>query len=265
MSERIEIDGVAIACERGGDGPAVVFAHGLGGRKEVWAAQRTAAAEAGFDATAIDLRGHGESDKPDGPYSVEGWANDLVAALDGLGVDRAALVGHSIGCIVVELAALELGERCTALAMMGGALGFDEDFKATLRGRAELARERRMREIGEAVATTGLTERGRAERPELFEQVVELIAANDPDAYAYSALATAEGEMRDPDRIACPALAFAGAQDPVGPPAAQETIAAAMPTGESAVVPDGAHMCMLEVPDATTEILLGFLRPAVTG
>jgi len=265
MSERIGVEGVEFAYERGGEGPAVVFLHGLGGRKEVWSAQRAAVAEDGFDAIAIDLRGHGDSDKPDGPYSVEIWASDLVAALDGLGIERAALVGHSIGCIVVELAALELGERCAALAMMGGALGFDEDFKATLRGRAELARERRMREIGEAVATTGLTERGRAARPELFERIAELIASNDPDAYANSALATAEAEMRDPGRIGCAALAFAGAEDLVGPPEAQKAIAAAIPKGESAVVAGGAHMCMLEVPEATAETLLGFLRREVTG
>jgi len=265
MSPRVGVDGIELAYERSGEGPVVLFVHGLGGRMEVWEEQRAASAGAGFDAIAIDMRGHGDSDKPDGPYSVERWAADAVEALDGLGIERAALVGHSIGCIVVELAAASLGRRCTAVAMLGGATRFDDDFKAALRARAELAREGRMREIGEAVATTALTERGRVERPELFERIATLIAANDPTAYAHSALATAEAEMRDTAEVACAALAFAGAEDAVGPPSAAEEIAAALPRGRSAVVPDGAHMCMLEAGAATSEIVLGFLRSEATG
>ena len=265
MSPRVGIDGIELAYERSGEGPAVLFVHGLGGRKEVWEEQRMAFAEAAFDAIAIDMRGHGDSDKPAGPYSVESWAADLEQALDALGVERAALVGHSIGCIVVELAAASLRERCRAVAMLGGAKRFDDDFKATLRERAELAREGRMREIGEAVATTALTERGRADRPELFERIAALIAANDPDAYAHSALATAESEMRDFGNVACAALALAGAEDAVGPPSAAEEIAASFARGSVETVPEGAHMCMLEVPAATTEILLRFLRAEATG
>lgn len=265
MSERIEVEGVELAFERGGEGPAVVFVHGLGGRREVWSEQRTAVEQEGFDAIAIDMRGHGDSGKPAGEYSVELWAADLVALLEALGIERAALIGHSIGSTVVEHAALELGERCSAVAMLGGALGFDEDFRRTLGERAELARQGRMREIGEAVATTALTERGRDERPELFERIVALIASNDPEAYARSALATAAAEMREPGSLACPALAFAGAEDVVGPPEAARAIAAAIPGGRSGVVADGAHMCMLEVGGATSAVLLDFLPAEATG
>ncbi len=268
MAGRIESNGIELAYERtgaGDGGPPVVLLHGLGGRREVWSAQREALGEAGFDAVAIDMRGHGDSAKPAGPYSVEQWCADLTGVLDGLELERATLVGHSIGCTVVEHAALELGERCAALAMLGGSLSFDETFQATLRERAELARAGRMREIGEAVAGTGLTQRAHAEQPDLVERVVELIASNDPHAYAASALATAEGAMREPAEVRCPALAFAGAEDPVGPPGAAERIAAAMPAGESDVVPEGAHMCMIERAEATTTLLREFLQRAAIG
>ena len=265
MPERIGVGDVELAYERGGEGPPAVFVHGLGGRREVWAEQRAALEAEGFDAIAIDMRGHGESAKPPGPYSVEGWAADLVGLLDALELERVVLIGHSIGCTVVEHAALELGERCAAIAMLGGALAFSDEFKAGLAERARLARAGRMREIGEAVAGTGLTQRAHAERPELVERVVELISANDPEAYALSAEATAAAVMREPELIACPALAFAGAEDPVGPPRAQEEIAAAMPAGESATVAEGAHICMLEVGERTTTTLLDFLRARTTG
>ncbi|MGH2955838.1 MAG: alpha/beta fold hydrolase [Solirubrobacterales bacterium] len=265
MPERAEANGVELAYQRRGDGPAVVFVHGLGGRKEAWAEVQAAAAEAGYEAIALDLRGAGDSDKPAGPYSVEGWSRDLIALLEALGIGRAALVGHSVGCMVVEHAALALEDRCPALAMLGGAVRWAEGFDAVLAERARLARGGRMREIAEAVAGTGLTDRARAEDPALVERFIEMFAANDPDGYAESCLATARGAMLDPERVACPALAFAGALDAVTPPGASKEIAAAMPHGQFETVPEGAHWCHVEAPGAVSEPLLGFLGRVAIG
>jgi 3-oxoadipate enol-lactonase len=256
---------VEIAYERRGEGPVVGFVHGLGGRKEAWAEVQTAVAEAGYETVAIDLRGAGESEKPTGPYSVEVWSQDLIALLEELGADRAALVGHSVGCMVVEHAALALQDRCTALGMLGGAVRWADGFDAVLAERAELAREGRMREIAEAVAGTGLTDRARAEDPALTDRFVSLFAASDPEGYAESCLATAAATMIEPERVGSPALAFAGALDPVTPPAASAEIAAAMPRGQFETVPEGAHWCHLELPGAVSECLLGFLGRAAIG
>lgn len=265
MAERIDIGDVKLAYERRGEGAAVVLVHGLGGRKEAWSGQLEALAGAGYDAVAIDLRGAGDSDKPQGPYSVEGWAQDLIALLEALGIERAALVGHSVGCMVVEHAALALQDRCPALAMLGGAVRWADGFESVLAERAELARAGGLQEIAEAVAATGLSEHARADDPELVERFVGMFAANDAEGYAESALATARGAMLEPERILSHALAFAGALDAVTPPAASKEIAAAMPRGEYTTVPDGAHWCHMEVPDSVNDRLLGFLEHAAIG
>lgn len=265
MAERIEVNGVELAYERRGEGPAVAFVHGLGGRKESWGEVIDATVEAGHEAIAFDLRGAGESDKPAGPYSVEDWASEVIGALDGLGINRAALVGHSVGCMVVEHAALALGDRCAALAMLGGAVAWAPGFNEVFAERAELARAGRLGEIAEAVATTGFTEAARAERPELIDRFTELFAANDPNGYAESALATARGRMLDPGEIRCHALAFAGSQDAVTPPESSKEVAAAMPRGEVTTVAGGAHWCQMEVPAAVGEILVEFLGRAAIG
>lgn len=259
MSERTEVNGVGLAHQRRGHGPAVAFVHGLGGRKEAWAEVLAVTAGSGFEAIAIDLRGAGESDKPPGPYSVEGWAQDLVELLDALGLERVALVGHSVGCMVVEHASLALGERCGALAMLGGVLDWPPEAKPAFEQRAELARAGRMEEIAEAVTGTGLSPAAHSQRPELVERMKAMIAANEEEAYAESALATGRASMREPERIGCPALAFAGEKDPVTPPVGSRAIAAAMPRSESGVVEGGAHWCMLEAPERVSELLLGFL------
>jgi 3-oxoadipate enol-lactonase len=266
VAERADIGEIELAYERqGGGGTAVVLVHGLGGRKELWAEQLTAIGGAGFDAIAIDMRGAGDSDKPRGPYSVEEWSRDLIALLEALGIWRAALVGHSVGCMVVERAALALQDRCAALAMLGGVVGWPEGAGSVFTERAELARAGRMREIAEAVAGTGLTPHAHAERPELVDSFIETFAGNDPEGYAESALATSRGSMLEPERIHCHALAFAGTEDPVTPPAASKELAAAMPRGEFATVPDGAHWCQVEVPAGVNVRLLDFLHRAAIG
>jgi 3-oxoadipate enol-lactonase len=112
VAERVAVGEIELAYEdSGGGGNAVVLVHGLGGSLYGWRAQSRALAEAGYRAVAYDQRGAGLSSKPPGPYSVELWAEDLTGLMGALGIERAALVGHSMGCMVAVEAASLLGER----------------------------------------------------------------------------------------------------------------------------------------------------------
>lgn len=263
MAGRLDIGGVTLAYEdTGGGGSAVAFVHGLGGSAYGWWAQLAACGGRGYRGIAHDQRGAGRSEVPPGPYSVEGWAEDLERVLDALGIERAALVGHSVGCMVAQHAAVRLGERAWALVLCGGALRWPAEAGAVFEQRAALAREGRLDEVAAAVATTGLTERARGEDPVLHGLMVGLIAASDPEGYARCAEATGAGSMLAPERVRCPTLALAGSDDPVTPPAFADAIAAAVPGCESAVVEGVAHWCMLERPDAVNETVFGFLDRA---
>ncbi len=263
MADRLDIGDVELAYEdTGGDGPAVVFVHGLGGSIYAWRSQLMECRRRGLRGVAYDQRGAGRCAKPPGPYSVEGWAADLEALLDGLGIERAALAGHSGGCMVAEHAAVRVPERVAALALCGGALRWRPEADEVFERRAELARSGRMDEIAETVVTTGLSERARTEEPVLTGLMLALIASNPPQAYASCTEATAAGSMREPERVACPTLALCGAEDPVTPPDFAAAISGAVQRGESAVIEGAAHWCMIERPDAVNEILFGFLDRA---
>lgn len=261
MAERRDVNGVVLAVEdSGGDGPAVVFVHGLGGSIETWRAQLRAAAEGGFRAVAYDQRGAGLSAKPEGPYSVDQWVADLAGLIDALGLERVALVGNSVGCMVAANAAAELGDRCWALAMIGGALAWRPEAQPVFAERVELARAGRMDEIAGTVAASGLSERRRSEDPAFEGLFRSLIAGADPAAYAECAAATASARITAPERIAAPALAIAGELDPVTPPAFAEAIVEAIGAGEVAAIPGAAHWCHLEKPDLVNEALFRFLK-----
>jgi 3-oxoadipate enol-lactonase len=260
VAARIEIDGLTFAYEdTGGAGPTVLFLHGLGGSANAWLAQLEACRERGWRGIAYDQRGAGRSDKPEGPYSVELWAEDAERLLDALEIERAALVGHSVGCMVAEHAALRAGERVWALAVCGGALQWRPEAGPVFEERVKLARAGRMDEIAETVAATGLSERCRRDDPRLLGLMREIIASNDPQAYALWSQATAVAQMTNLPALPCPLLAFCGSEDPVVPPAVSEQIAAAAPRGRAATVEGAAHWCILEDPQATTKTLFGFL------
>jgi 3-oxoadipate enol-lactonase len=260
MAERIEIDGVTFAYEdTGGAGPTVLLLHGLGGSANAWLAQLEACREKGWRGIAPDQRGAGRSDSPPGPYSVQLWAEDAVRLIDALAIDRAALVGHSVGCMIAEHAALRLGERVWALAVCGGALQWRLEAGPVFEERVKLARAGRMNEIAATVATTGLSEHCRHEDPRLLGLMREVIASNDPESYALWSEATAAARMTDPSRLRCPFLAFCGSEDPVTPPEASEALAATAPRGRAAVVEAAAHWCLLEDPGGTSAALFAFL------
>jgi pimeloyl-ACP methyl ester carboxylesterase len=259
MAERVELEDVRLAYEeRPGDGATVVFVHGLGGSFHSWWAQLAACEERGLRALAYDQRGAGLSDKPPGPYSVELWARDLVGFLDAVDVHRPILVGHSVGCMIGEHACVALEDRIAGLMTIGGALRWRDGAAPVFEERVKLARAGRMDEIATTVVGTGLSEARRRSDPALEGLFRELIASNDPQAYAECSAATAVGRMVDTDRVGCPVLACCGEHDPVAPPAFAEAIAAAVPDGRTAVVPGAAHWCQLEAPERVNELMLGF-------
>ena len=260
MANRVQVGEVELSYEdTGGDGPRVVFVHGLGGNVSAWKEQLAAAGARGYRAIAYDQRGAGASDKPPGPYSVEGWATDLRGLLDALAIEEATLAGNSVAGMVVENAALTLRERVWGLVMIGSATAWRPEAQDVFAERVELARAGRMDEIAQAVAATGLSQRCHEERPDIVERMAEMIRSNDSAAYAEACLGTAPAEMHDLEEIGCPAIAIAGSEDPVTPPDAAAKIAERIPRGEAATIEGAAHWCMLEAPDAVSEAVLGFL------
>ena len=268
MGERIELEDLQLAYEDLRPRLARGLHRGLrprpGGSAYSWWGQLAACEERGHRAVAYDQRGAGRSSKPPGPYSIELWARDLERLLDGLEVERATLVGHSVGCMIAEHAAVRLGERVRGLALIGGALRWRPEAGPVFEERVRLARAGRMDEIARAVAETGLSERCRRENPALHGLFCELIASNDPQAYAEWSAATAVGEMVEPERVDCPTLALCGELDPVTPPGFSEALTAAIPSARAAVVEGAAHWCQLEASAAVSALLLEFLDEIAT-
>jgi len=117
-------DGIRIAYERAGEGPAVVLVHGFGSSKEQnWKSTGWygSLAEAGFSVLAIDNRGHGQSDKPHDPlfYHHDRMAEDVLSVMDAAGIAAAPYVGYSMGGLIGLRFMALFPDRVTRLALGG--------------------------------------------------------------------------------------------------------------------------------------------------
>jgi pimeloyl-ACP methyl ester carboxylesterase len=118
---RVRVNAVELNYIDIGSGPAVVLLHGNALTNRSWHEQLPLARS--YRLIAPDLRGHGDSDKPDGPYPMAVFVEDLRLLLDELNVDRAVIAGHSMGGRVALAFALEHQPRVAALVLIATSAG----------------------------------------------------------------------------------------------------------------------------------------------
>jgi len=126
------------ACDAAGSGPAVVLVHGVGGSRADWEHQVPALATR-FRVVCYDMLGHGESIKPPGPYRMDQFVEQINRLLDSLAIERAALVGLSMGGLVARAYALAEPGRTAALVILSSVHARDEAQRAAVLARAERA------------------------------------------------------------------------------------------------------------------------------
>ena len=129
-----------LACEIEGSGPPLIFITGLGGRADYWQAQVKHLATS-FTCVAYDHPGIGDSPRAPTPYSIAGWAQDVLSLAEALDFSRFALVGHSTGGAVAQHLAAHMPERVSALCLSGTWACADTRFKTVFALRHRLLSE----------------------------------------------------------------------------------------------------------------------------
>jgi 3-oxoadipate enol-lactonase len=248
----IEIDGPA-----DGGGPAVVLVHGLGGTSNFYQVQAGALAER-FRVIRVDSAGAGRSPVADG-ISIESHADDLAAVLDQLGVESAAVVGHSMGTLVVRALAARHPAKVCALALLGAVREPADAGRQAQRDRAAVLREKGTAAVAPAVVANALSETTRRDKPEVAAFVRELVMRQDPEGYARNCEALAAATDPGPVAANLPLLLITGDDDKVGPPDASRDIATAHGTATVEILPGIGHWTALEAAGPTTDHLLKFL------
>ncbi len=240
------------------EGPVVVLSNSLGSTHRMWDAQLEAL-ERRFRVVRYDTRGHGGSPVPDGPYSIDDLADDLVALLDRLGVAKAHLVGLSLGGMTVMRVAARNPERVGRIALL--CTGAQLPPASAWRERAATVRAEGSAAVAESVVARWFTPGYLDANPSVRAAHVQMIAGTPAEGYAGCCEAIAQLDLREQlSSITAPTLAIAGADDPATPPAKLEEIAEQIPEAELLTVPDAAHLANAEQPGVITPALIDHLE-----
>jgi 3-oxoadipate enol-lactonase / 4-carboxymuconolactone decarboxylase len=237
------------------DAPVVAFSNSIGTTLEMWDAQARALSGR-YRVLRYDTRGHGRSPVRDGPATVDDLADDLAALLTALGIERAHVVGLSLGGMTAQSLAARHGHRVDRLVLMATAAHLPGGWEE----RAATVRRDGMGAIVDAVIARWFTPAFRT-APEVTA-LRDRFLANDPEGYAICCGAIAAMDLRPAlPSIAAPTLIVAGADDPATPPAMGETLRAGIPDAELLVLPRAAHILAIERAELVNARLLAFLAP----
>jgi 3-oxoadipate enol-lactonase len=252
-----------LAASLAGQGPLLLFMHGIGGNRSNWRAQLPHFA-GHFSCIAWDARGYGDSDDYPGPLAFDQFVLDLLGVLDHFGAERAHLVGLSMGGRIAMRAALLHPARIATLTLVDTHEGFEAFSPAQRQAfvdsrRAPLLAGKEPRDIADAVARSLV---GPNARPEHLQQLVDSIAALHKDSYIKSLQATVEQVvLGDISSISAPAHFIVGADDSLTPVAMHHEMAAKMGGAPVSVLPRAGHLSNIENPDAFNAAAMAWLRP----
>jgi 3-oxoadipate enol-lactonase len=255
----VEVDGVRLHClvEGPEDAPPIAFLNSLGTDSRMWDPQ-VEALRSSFRIVRHDSRGHGASDAPKGPYSIELLGGDVVSLLDALEIERVHVCGESMGGLVALWLAVNHPERVERAIFASTAVKiglkdrWDERVRALEEGGMDAIRDMVMGRL--------LTSSFRERSPEVTTRVEATLVSTPSDGYAASCLAVRDADLtHEVARIRAPSLIVVGADD-VGISEGEARDLHERITGsELLVLEDASHLCNLEQPERFNQAVLAFL------
>jgi 3-oxoadipate enol-lactonase len=252
-----EIDGNATHYVSYGEGPPVVFVHGLGGSANVWHGVMQAMQQH-HHVVAMDLRGHGRSQSR-GKFSIEGWARDVENLIKHLELPGVTLVGHSLGTLVAQYVAWKNPELVDQLVLVGGISYFQPPTADAYRDRADVVEKDGMDPLVDAWLAGAVSPQSHATMAGGVGLLREMFLRNDPLSYAKSCRALSKAPRIHRDEIGQPTLMVTGAHDRSTPLAMAEELKASIPVSRVRVLPHVGHWVPVEDPGALAATILEFL------
>jgi 3-oxoadipate enol-lactonase len=260
----VEVDGARLHyLVEGPEGaPAIAFLNSLGTDLRLWDPQ-VDALRSRFRIVRHDARGHGASDSPPGPYSIELLGTDVVDLLDALGIGRAHLCGISMGGLVAQWLAATHPERTERAIFASTAVKIgSKDFWDE---RARTVEAGGMKAIRETVMERFLTGSFRRANAGTVRKVEASLESTPPEGYVASCLAVSDADLTHTvGSIRAPSLIIAGAEDVATPQRDAEKLHQLIAGSELVVLEDASHLCNLEQPERFNREVLAFLGQETT-
>lgn len=259
---RVDVGGTTLHYEIRGSGEPIVLIHGLGSYTGDWDGQADALSDQ-FRVITIDLRGHGESDKPAGPYTVPMFAADVAGLIRALAVAPAHVVGLSLGGAVAFQLAVDQPALVRTLTIVNSGPSFVASWKIRLALliRIFMLKAFGLKKLGQTIAARLFP---KPEQEHLRRAFVDHVATNDPRAYEASTRAVVGWTIEERlGEIRCPVLVISGDRD-YTPVSMKEAYVGKLPNARLEIMADAGHACTIEKPGEFNALLRRFLLTAAT-
>lgn len=252
-----------LAYDDHGPGPVVVLLHGFPLSRSLWEHQ-VGSIGSEYRLILPDLRGHGQSAAPEGVYTMDTMADDVLELLDVLQLrEPVVLGGHSMGGYVALSLMERFPERFRALILVSTRAEADSPEVAV--AREDLIRQIEgvgdVRPVVDAMLPRLLSAKTKTERPDVVARVRSMMEKTAPRGV----IGALRGMAARPDRTAVlsrinvPTLVISGADDVISPPAVGESLSGAIPGARRVLINGAGHAAPIEQPDDANHAILDFL------
>jgi len=242
------------------DAPVLVFNNSLGSDFRIWQEVAPAFADR-FRVVLYDKRGHGLSDAPRGPYTIDDHTDDLLALLDHLGIESASLIGLSVGGLIAQRAARRAAERvkalvlCCTAAKIGAPELWAERIAAVEKGGVE--------PIADNVLQRWFTPNFHETRKDDVSGWRNMLVRIPAHGYAGTCAAIRDADLTaDAGKIAVPTLCVAGDQDGSTPADLVQGTASLIPGARFELIEGCGHIPCVEKPKVLTQLIQNHLQEA---
>jgi 3-oxoadipate enol-lactonase len=237
-------------------GPKLVLANSLGTDARIWDAVVETLANH-YRILSYDKRGHGLSDAPDGPYTLDDHVDDLLALAAGAGFQNFALAGISVGGLIAQRLAIREPGRVAALvlcdtaAKVGSELMWNE--------RIETVRRSGLAAISEMVLERWFAPDFRTNHPGAWAGWRNLLERTPVEGYVGTCASIRDADLTEQvSGIALPTLVIAGEEDRSTPPELVRETAKRIPRARFETIPGAGHIPSIEAPERLTALMQNY-------
>ena len=239
--------------------PFVTMSNSLASNLSMWDPQIPALTSR-YRVLRYDTRGHGQTDAPPGPYSLDELTEDVRALLEVLGMRKTHFVGLSMGGMIGQILALKYPQLLQSLVLCDTMSRVPPDAKPMWEERIHTAETRGMDPTVETTVGRWFTAPFRERRQDVIDNVRTMIRSTPPQGYVGCCHAIAGLNLTDRlQAITVPTLIIVGEDDPGTPVAASQVIHEQIEGSELVILTSAAHLSNMEQPEAFNQALTPFL------
>jgi 3-oxoadipate enol-lactonase len=259
---KVEVNGIGIHYELSGKKgrPVVVLSHSLCTNLAMWDAQLTVL-EDDFQVLRYDTRGHGRSDAPEGPYTLEQLARDVIGLVDRLGFDEIDFIGISMGGMIGQALALNYPDRLHSLVLCDTTSIMPAEAQPIWNDRIETAKNIVIQALVDETLDRWFTPAYLKKNPLPVQRIRDQILSTPVAGFTGCSEAICRLDyIHRLQEIRLPVMIIVGEDDPGTPVSASEAIHARIEGSQLKIIPAARHLCNVEKDEDFNRIVLSYLK-----